>query len=115
MIVNDINMKFLVVVAPPSIYHGCSTRKKFWKEKFTGKKQDFFESMNMRDCGQRNARKNREFKDSDERVTMNMNEILKISEKFDSLNKMQTTSSKSKENWKDQERGWLPLWVLRPK
>ena len=20
-----------------------------------------------------------------------------------------------KENWKDQERGWLPLWVLRPK
>ena len=39
-------MKFLVVVTPPSIYHGCSTRKTFWEEKFTGK-QDLFESMNM--------------------------------------------------------------------
>ena len=38
---HDINMKFLVVVTPPSIYHGCSTRKTFWEEKFTGK-QDFF-------------------------------------------------------------------------
>ena len=90
------NMKFLVVVAPPSIYHGCSTRKKFWEEKFTGKKQDFFFSLNMINCGQRNVRKHREFKDSDERVTLNMNEILKISEEFDSLNKMETTSSESK-------------------
>ena len=45
-------MKFLVVVAPPSIYHGCSTRKTFWEEKFTGKKQDLFVSVNMRNCGQ---------------------------------------------------------------
>ena len=30
-------MKFLAVVTPPSIYHGCSTRKTFWEEKFTGK------------------------------------------------------------------------------
>ena len=37
MIVNNITMKFLVVT-PPSIYHGCSTRKKFWEEKFEGKK-----------------------------------------------------------------------------
>ena len=37
----DINMKFLVVVTTPSIYHGCSTRKTFWEEKFTGK-QDLF-------------------------------------------------------------------------
>ena len=89
-------MKFLVVVAPPSIHHGCSTRKTFWEEKFTGKKQYFFVSVNMRNCGQRNVRKHRDIKDSDERVTLNMNEILKISEKFDNLDKMETTSSESK-------------------
>ena len=33
----DINMKLQAVVKPPSIYHGCSTRKTFCKEKFTGK------------------------------------------------------------------------------
>ena len=89
-------MKFLVVVTSPSIYHGCSTRKSFWEEKFTGKKQDFFVSVNMRKCGQRNVRKHREIKDIDERVTLNMNGILKISEKFDNLDKMETTSSESK-------------------
>ena len=50
----------------------------------------------MRNCGQRNVRKHRDIKDSDERVTLNMNEILKISEKFDNLDKMETTSSESK-------------------
>ena len=35
-------------------------------------------------------------KDSDERVTLNMNDILKISEEFDNLEKMETTSSESK-------------------
>ena len=94
-IVNDIDMKFLVVT-PPSIYHGCSTRKTFWEEKFTGKKQDLFETVNTRNCGQRNVRKHREFKGSDERVTLNMKEIFKISEEFDNLDKMETTSSESK-------------------
>ena len=93
-------MKFLVFFAPPSIYHGCSTRKTFWEEKFTGKKQDFFVSMNTRNCGQRNVRKHREFKGSDERVTLkayeNMYEILKFSEKFVNLDKMETSSSESK-------------------
>ena len=89
-------MKFLVVVAPPSIYHGCSTRKTFWEEKFTGKKKDLFVSVNMKNCGQINVRKHKEIKDSNERVTLNMNEILKISEKFDNLDKMETTSSESK-------------------
>ena len=28
-------MKMLSVVTPPSIYHGCSTRKNFWGENFT--------------------------------------------------------------------------------
>ena len=86
-------MKFLVVVAPPSIYHGCSTRKMFWQVKFTGKKQDLFDSVNMRNCGQRNVRKRKEIKDSDERVTLNVYEILNIPEKFDNLDNMKTTSS----------------------
>ena len=86
-------MKFLVVVTPLYIYRGCSTRKTFWEGKFTGKKQDLFESINMRNCGQRNVRIHKEIKDSDERVTLNKNEILKISEEFDNLDKMETTSS----------------------
>ena len=81
------------------IYHGCSTRKTFWEEMFTGKKQDFFEPVNMRNCGKRNFRKHKEIKDSDESVTLkayeNMYELLKFSEKFDNLDKMETTSSES--------------------
>ena len=52
--------------------------------------------MNMINCGQRNARKHKEIKDSDELVTLNMYKILKISEKFDDLDNMETTSSESK-------------------
>ena len=62
-------MKFLVVT-PPSIYHGCSTWKTLWEEKFTGKKQDLFEPVNMRNCGKRNFREHREIKDSDEHVNL---------------------------------------------
>ena len=89
-------MKFLVFVTPPSIYHGCSIRKTFWEGKFTGNKQDFFESVNIRKCGQRNVRKHKEIKGSDKCVTLNMFEILNISENFDDLDKMETTSSESK-------------------
>ena len=92
---HDINMKFPVVVTPPSIYHGCSTRKTFWEEKFTGKKQDLFESVSMRNCGQRNVRKHKEIKGSDKCVTLNMYEILNISEKFDHMDNMESTSSES--------------------
>ena len=92
-------MKFIVIVTPPYIYHGCSTRKSFWEEKFTGK-QDLFQSVNMKNCGGRKVRKHKEIRGSDECVTF------EISEKFDSLNKMETTSSESKENWKNKERGW---------
>ena len=88
-------MKFLLVVTPPSIYHGFSTRKTFWEEKFTGK-QDLFESVKMKNCGQSNVRKHKELKGSDKFVTLNMYEILNISEKFDDLNKTETTSSESK-------------------
>ena len=55
-----------------------------------------FVSVNMRNCCQRNVRKHNEIKDSDEHVTLNMYEILKFSEKFDNLYKMETTSSESK-------------------
>ena len=53
---HDINMKFLVVVTPPSIYHGCFTQKMLWEEKFTGKK-DLFQYVNMKTCGRRKVRK----------------------------------------------------------
>ena len=82
-------MKFLVFLSPPSIYHGSSTWKMFWEEKFTGKK-DFFQSVNMKNCSCCKVRKHKEIKISDKIVTLN------ISEKFDSLNKMETTSSESK-------------------
>ena len=45
-------MKLLVIVAPPSIYHGCSTRKTFWEEKFA--------PVNMKNCGRSNFMKHRE-------------------------------------------------------
>ena len=82
-------MKFLVIVTTPSIYHGCSTRKTFWEEKFTGKK-DLFQSVNMKNCGRRIVRKHKEIKGSDKIFTLN------VSAKFDSLNKMETKSSESK-------------------
>ena len=85
-------MKFLVVVTPPSIYHSCSTRKTFWEENFTGK-QYLFESVNMKNCGHRKVRKHKEIKGSDKCVNLIIYDILNISEKFDDLNKMETTSS----------------------
>ena len=72
-------MKFLVVVTPPSIYHGCSTRKKFWEENFIGKK-DLFQYVNMKNCGRRKVRKHKEIKGSENIFTLN------VSAKFDSLN-----------------------------
>ena len=82
-------MKLLVAVTPPYIYHGCSTRKMFWEETFKGKK-DLFQSMNMKTFGRRKVRKHKDIKDSYKIVTLD------ISAKFDSLNKMETTSSESK-------------------
>ena len=82
-------MNLLAVVTQPSIYHGCSTRKMFWEEKFTGK-EDLFLSVNMKNCGRRKVRKHKEIKVSDKSVTLD------ISSTFYSLNKMETTSSESK-------------------
>ena len=81
---HDINMKFLVVVTPPSIYHGCSTRKTFWEENFIGK-QYVFESVNMKNCGHCKIREHKEIKGSEKCVTLNIYEIFNISDKFDNL------------------------------
>ena len=102
-------MKFLVVVSPLSIYHGCSTRKTFWEGKCTGKKQDLFVSSNMINCGQRNVRKHRAINDIYERVNLNMNKILKISEEFDNMDNMETTSSESKEKMEGSGK-----WLVTP-
>ena len=82
-------MKFLLIVTPPSIYHGFSTWKTFWEGKLTGKK-DLFQYVNMKNGGRRKVRKHKEIKGSDKIVTLN------VSAKFDSLNKKKITSSESK-------------------
>ena len=88
-----INMKLLSVVTPPSIYHGCSSRKTFWEENFTGEEKftlGEFSAVNMKNCGRRNVRKHRYIKGSDKYVT------LEISLDFDSLNKIKIISPESK-------------------
>ena len=83
------NMKLLEFASPPSIYHGCSTHKTFWEENFTGEEK-LFSAMNMKNCGRRNVRKNKEIKGSDKYVTLD------ISLKFDKLDNMKIKSSESK-------------------
>ena len=101
-------MKFLVVVTPPSIYHGCSTRKTFWEVKLTGKK-DFFQSVNMKNCDRCKVRKHKEIKGSDNIVTLN------VSAKFDSLNKMETKSSESKGKLERSGKGLVTALALKTK
>ena len=92
------NMKLLSVVTPTSIYHGCSTQKTFWEEKFT---LGEFTAVNMKICGCRNVRKHREIKGSDKYVT------LYISLKFESLDKMRITSSESKDHFGRSGKGLI--------
>ena len=101
-------MKFLVVLTPPSIYHGCSTRKTFWEENLTGKK-DLFQSVNMKHCGRSKVRKHKDIKGGDKIVT------LKVSAKFDSLNKMETTSSESKVKLGRSGKGLVTALALKTK
>ena len=83
------NMKLLAVVTLPSIYHGCSTRKTLWEEKFT---LGEFKKVSMKNCGRRNVRKHIEIRVSEEYV------ILDILLEFDSPDKMKITSPESKDN-----------------
>ena len=62
-------MQLLEFVTPPSIYHGCSTRKTFWEGKF---KLGEFLSVNMKNCGLHNVRKHKEIKCSDKYITLDI-------------------------------------------
>ena len=101
-------MKLLVVVTPPSVHHGCSTRKTFWEGKFTGK-EDLFLSMNMKNYGRRKVRKHKDIKGSDKIVTLD------ISSKFDSLIKMETTSFESKEKLEISGKGLVTALDFKTK
>ena len=94
-------MKFLAFVTPtPDIYHGCSTWKTLWEEKFT--------LVNMTSCGGRNVRKNREIKNGKKYI------ILDISSNIYCLDKKKVTSSESKDRMGIQIRGLLHLWLSVP-
>ena len=70
----------------------------------------------MRNCGKRNFRKHREIKESDERVTYeNMYEILKFSDKFEILDKMETTSSGSKVKMEGSGKWLVTALALKTK
>ena len=101
-------MKFLVFVTPPSIYYGCFSRKTFWEEKFTGKK-DLFQSVNMKQFGRRKVRRYKEIKGSNKIATLN------VPAKFDSLNKMETTSSESKGKLRISVKGLVTALDLKTK
>ena len=83
------NIKLLAVVTPPYIYHGCSNRKTFWGEKFTGKEK-LFSAVYTKSCGRCNVRKQEEIKGIGKYVTLD------ISLNFNNLYKMKITSSESK-------------------
>ena len=63
-----INMKIIEIVTPLYIYHGCSTWKNFWEERFTGEEKftlGEFTAVNMKNSGHCNVRKHRYIKGSD--------------------------------------------------
>ena len=93
-------MKLLEVVTSPSIYHGCSTQKAFWEEKFTYK-ENLFLAVNMKNCGRHNVRKYKEIKGGDKYVTLD------ISWQFDKLEKMKITSSESEEKLERSGKGLI--------
>ena len=68
-----------------------------------------FLSVKMKNCGRRKVRKHKEIKDSDKIV------ILDISSKFDSLNKMETTSSESKEKLERSRKGLVTALAFKTK
>ena len=65
--------------------------------------------MNMKNCGSLKLRKHKEITGSDKIVTLN------ISAKFDSLNKMKTTSSESKGNLVRSGKGLLTALAFKTK
>ena len=63
----------------------------------------------MKICGRRKVRKHKEIKGSDKYVTLD------ISAKFDSLNKMETTSSDSKEKLERSGKGLVTSLAIKTK
>ena len=63
----------------------------------------------MKNCGRRKVRKHKEIKGSDKCITLN------ISEKFDSLNKMETTYSESKVELSRSVKGLVTAPALKTK
>ena len=102
------NIKLLAVVTPPSIYHGFSTQKMFWEEKFTGK-ENLFLAVTMKNCGCLNVRKHKEIKGSDKYVTLG------ISSKFESLDKMKVTYSESKVKLESSGKGLITYLGFKAK
>ena len=78
-------------------------------------KQDLFRSVNMKKFGCCKVRKHKEIKGSEKCVTLNIYEILNISEKFDSLNKIETTSSESKVELERSGKMLVTALVLKTK
>ena len=78
-------------------------------------KQDFFESVNMENCVRFKVRKHKEIKGSDKCVTLNIYEILNISEKFENLNKMETMYSESKLELEISGKGLVTTLDLKTK
>ena len=78
------NIKFLAVITPPpGIYHGCSTRKTFWEERFT--------PVNITSFVRRKVRKHREIMNGEKYI------ILNISSKLHCVDKRGLNSSYSKD------------------
>ena len=66
-------MKYPAVVTPPTIYNGCSTRKKFRTDKFT--------PVEMKNCGRRNVRSHKEIKKIEQYIILDIYLELGISDK----------------------------------
>ena len=86
-------MNILEVVKPPSIYHGISTWKMFWEEIFT--------PGNMKNCGWCNVKKDREIKNSEKYITLD------ISLKYGCLDKIKIKSLEPKEYLKISGKGLI--------
>ena len=69
----------------------------------------------MKKCGRRKVRKHKEIKVSEKCVILNIYKILNISEKFDDLNKMETTSSESKVELEISGKGLVTALDLKTK
>ena len=96
------DIEFLeVVTPPPAIYHGCSIRNMFWEENFA--------PVNMKSCGRRNVRKNRDINNGEQYI------FLEISCKIDYLDKREFNSSQSKDYMGIPGKGLTTYLALRTK